>query len=587
MSAPRPGPPPRWPDLAAVDFPFLTDALLRAVRDTAPHPVTDLTGECRLRTDLGYGPSSLRKLSGRVARLLSMPHLPPEPVRGLRFVADLVDLVDVLLAEGAARPPGRAAAGGGGGPAVGRQPDGAAAERGGQADRWRPEPAGPRESIEPTGPFASAELTGRPEPAGPARPREPTKLTALQASIEPPAPSPSAFRPPPSAPPGCVAPLSAAPLCAPPGSVRSAPVPPARRASPAAEPQAPRIPSREDPPMPQSDDPVEFTLGSGDAEQLRALADTLRDGYPDPGTPEFYDRAWPAAADVPYALRDFLERFRRKEPAAACLIHGFPVDDEAIGPTPGHWDAATAAKATAEQELYLALCAMVLGEPFAWETLQAGRMIQNILPIAGDEKRQSGHGSQSLLEFHTEDGFHPRRCDYLLLMGMRNRDEVPTIVASVRDVDLPVEDREVLGQARFHIVPDSEHIRQLEAKDPDHPALADMYRMLHHPEPTAVLFGRPESPYLRIDRPFMYCAPGDNEAERALDRLMAELERVQRDVVLGPGTLIVLDNHLAVHGRRAFVARYDGTDRWLKKITASRDLRRGLAPAGGSGRVIA
>lgn len=338
--------------------------------------------------------------------------------------------------------------------------------------------------------------------------------------------------------------------------------------------------------MAMTDDPVEFTLDGGDAEQLRALADTLRDGFPDPGTPEFYDRAWPVATDVPYALRRFLEDFRRTEPAAAALIHGFPVDDEAIGPTPAHWDAAEAAKATAEQELLLALCAMVLGEPFAWETLQSGRMIQNILPIAGDEKRQSGHGSQSLLEFHTEDGFHPRRCDYLLLMGLRNHDRVPTIVSSVRDVELSAQDREVLGQDRFHIVPDSEHIRQLELKDPEHPALAGMHRMQRSPEPTAVLFGQQASPYLRVDRPFMYCAPGDLAAERALDRLMAELERVQRDVVLGPGSLLVLDNHLAVHGRRAFAARYDGTDRWLKKITASRDLRRGLAPAGGSGRVI-
>ncbi|MFC1431526.1 guanitoxin biosynthesis L-enduracididine beta-hydroxylase GntD [Streptacidiphilus sp. N1-3] len=461
-------------ELASVDFPALTAALHDAIRATAPRAVADLTEECRLRTDLGYEPASLQRLADAVARLLSLPHLPPEPVRELLFVADLVDLVDVLLAEGNALPPGTAAC------------------------------------------------------EGPPRPARPRVIS---------------------------------------------------------------VPFTEAPPMsttePPTEPPMELTLSADDAEQLKVLADGLRDRFPDPATPEFYDRAWQAAADVPFALRYFLETFRRTEPAAACLIHGFPVDDRAIGPTPSHWDAAAAAKASAEQELYLGLCAMVLGEPFAWETLQAGRMIQNILPIPGDEERQSGHGSQTLLEFHTEDGFHPRRCDYLLLLGMRNQDRVPTIVSSVRDALLSDEDRAILAQPRFHIVPDSEHIRQLEAKDPDHPALADVYRMLNEPEPTAVLFGRAESPYLRVDRPFMYCAPGDSAAEAALDRLMAELERVQRDVVLGPGTLVVLDNYLAVHGRRAFTARYDGTDRWLKKITASRDLRRGLAPAGGTGRVIA
>ncbi|WP_232248520.1 guanitoxin biosynthesis L-enduracididine beta-hydroxylase GntD [Streptacidiphilus rugosus] len=457
-------------DRSLVDFAALTEELYLAIRQTAPLQVGEVNEEHRFRADLGYEPASLRRLTDRVARLLSMPHLPSAPVRELRFVADLVDLVDVLLADGSARPSS---------PSVRRRP---------------------------------------------ARP-------------------------------GATAGTS--------------------------------IPSLEDPPMATNDPLPELTLGADDAEQLRALAESLRDRFPGPGNPEFYDQAWQAAAELPYSLRYFLETFRRAESAGACLIHGFPVDDEAIGPTPSHWDAAGAAKATVEQELHLALCAMVLGEPFAWETLQSGRMIQNILPISGDEERQNGYGSQALLEFHTEDGFHPRRCDYLLLMGLRNHDRVPTIVASVRDVELSDGDREILSQPRFHIVPDSEHIRQLEARDPEHPALVDVYRMLNQPEPTPVLSGRPESPYLRIDRPFMYCAPGDAAAEGALDRLMAELERAQRDVVLAPGTLVIVDNHVAVHGRRSFTARYDGTDRWLKKITASRDLRRGLAPAGGSGRVIA
>ena len=54
---------------------------------------------------------------------------------------------------------------------------------------------------------------------------------------------------------------------------------------------------------------------------------------------------------------------------------------------------------------------------------------------------------------------------------------------------------------------------------------------------------------------------------------MAELEARQYDVVVESGALLVVDNYLAVHGRRPFNARYDGTDRWLKKLTVSRNLR--------------
>jgi Fe(II)/alpha-ketoglutarate-dependent arginine beta-hydroxylase len=334
------------------------------------------------------------------------------------------------------------------------------------------------------------------------------------------------------------------------------------------------------------DTPAEYTLTAGDLAGLDGLLESLRDSAGDPSHPEFYESAWHAPERLPEGLRRFLQEFARDESSATCLIHGFPTDD-AIGPTPDHWSSAIEQKGARDHELYLALCGMVLGEPFGWATLQQGRLVQNVLPVAGDEQCQSGYGSAALLEFHTEDGFHPQRCDYLLLLGLRNQDRVPTIVASVRDVRLDDDDRRLLSEKRFHIFPDDEHIRQLEARDPNHPALAQARRMVSDPEPVAVLFGDRFSPYLRLDRPFMRCVGDDAAAEAALDRLMAELQRVQQDVVVEPGTVLVVDNYRAVHGRRSFQARYDGTDRWLKKLTVSRDLRRHLSGfTAGSHRVL-
>ncbi|MFH8472613.1 guanitoxin biosynthesis L-enduracididine beta-hydroxylase GntD [Streptomyces sp. NPDC018000] len=325
------------------------------------------------------------------------------------------------------------------------------------------------------------------------------------------------------------------------------------------------------------DTPLEYHLDAEEVARLRDAASRLGDAHGAPDLPEFYDRAHAAEELLPSGLRSFLLSYRRTERAAAALVHGFPVDDARLGPTPGHWREAIHSKAAREQELWLALCGMVLGDPFGWATLQEGRIIQNILPIRGDEDRQSGYGSESLLEFHTEDGFHPNRCDYLLLLGLRNFDRVPTIIASVRDIRLDDRDREVLAEARFHILPDTEHIRQLAAAAPGHPALAKFQDMVDRPTPTAVLFGDRLNPYLRIDRPFMHVGSGDVEAEAALDRLMAELQRVQQDIAVGPGSMLLVDNYRAVHGRRPFTARYDGTDRWLKKLTVSRNLRRNFS----------
>ncbi|MFD3624614.1 guanitoxin biosynthesis L-enduracididine beta-hydroxylase GntD [Streptomyces sp. DSM 116494] len=324
------------------------------------------------------------------------------------------------------------------------------------------------------------------------------------------------------------------------------------------------------------DTPAEYVLDADEVAELRTAAEKLGEVHGAPSLPEFYDRVLTAEESLPAGLRTFLLSYRRSERNAACLVHGFPVDGDALGPTPGHWREAIQGGTARDQEVWLALCGLLLGDPFGWATLQEGRIIQNILPIHGDEDRQSGYGSEALLEFHTEDGFHPNRCDYLLLMGLRNPDAVPTIVASVRDVRLGAADRAVLAEERFLIRPDTEHIRQLQTYAPGHPALPPLRAMAAHPVPTAVLFGDRLSPYLRIDRPFMDTLPGDTEAEAALDRLMAELNRVQQDVAVAPGSLLIVDNYRAVHGRRPFTARYDGTDRWLKKLTVSRNLRRNL-----------
>jgi L-asparagine oxygenase len=44
--------------------------------------------------------------------------------------------------------------------------------------------------------------------------------------------------------------------------------------------------------------------------------------------------------------------------------------------------------------------------------------------------------------------------------------------------------------------------------------------------------------------------------------------------VLEPGDVLVIDNQRCVHGRRPFRARLDGSDRWLRKATVTRDLRK-------------
>jgi L-asparagine oxygenase len=210
-------------------------------------------------------------------------------------------------------------------------------------------------------------------------------------------------------------------------------------------------------------------------------------------------------------------------------------------------------------ERYLTALAGVLGQVFAFRALQGGRLVQDLLPIPGQEDEKSGNSSRSLLDLHTEDAFHPNRCDYLGLLCLRNIDGVPTSYAELDPSALRADVLDVLFQARFTIEP-----------DPTHP-------LLENPGAVALLWGTRARPYLRVDDYFTHALAGDTEGERALGALTDALARAERGVTLHAGELLFIDNHLAVHGRRPFSARYDGTDRWLKRVNVTRDIRRSRA----------
>lgn len=314
----------------------------------------------------------------------------------------------------------------------------------------------------------------------------------------------------------------------------------------------------------------EYTLSGDEVDDLQATLDELSVGGLSPTEPDFYEKYRGCHELLPSGLRRFLADFRDDPSSTACVVNGFPIHDAAVGPTPRHWERPEGCDATIRPDTYLAMCASTLGEPFAWATLQYGRLVQDIFPIQGDERRESGHGSEAFLTFHTDDAFRPDSPDFLLLFGIRNPDAVPTFVAPIRDIRLSDRDRRVLSEKRFHILPDDEHIRQLELRAPGNPALLRAIEMRDHPRPVPVLFGDPANPRIRLDTPFMRCADDDPEAQRALTALLTELERVRRPLVAHAGSLLILDNGRVVHGRDSFTARHDGTDRWLRKAIVSR-----------------
>jgi len=319
----------------------------------------------------------------------------------------------------------------------------------------------------------------------------------------------------------------------------------------------------------------------GEVAATKTLLDEVSARYRSPEDPEFLNEADVISHELPRRIRQGLRHFRLFEPDDALLVvSGYPVDQEKVGRTPAHWRHPDPSNDTLEYELLLVLLGSLLGEPVGWSTQQDGRIVHDILPIKGHEHEQLGSGSEELLTWHVEDAFHPYRGDYLGMLCLRNPDRVPTTFAPVKKVRLTPDQLAILSSPHFTIRPDESHLPKNRGngevpveREVLERAYAKIERMWHQPEKIPVLFGDPRAPYVRLDPYFMDPAE-DPVAQATLDELNQQIDRALEDQVLQPGDFCFIDNFQAVHGRKPFKARFDGTDRWLKRINVVRDLRK-------------
>jgi Fe(II)/alpha-ketoglutarate-dependent arginine beta-hydroxylase len=203
-------------------------------------------------------------------------------------------------------------------------------------------------------------------------------------------------------------------------------------------------------------------------------------------------------------------------------------------------------------------------------------LIHDVFPIEGHENGPLGSSSESPLTWHTEDAFHPLRADFISFACLRNPSATATTIGYVDSLDLPDEAKAVLFQQRFSIRPDESHLAKNNSGR-DSAKFANINKMWTDPDPVAVLFGDPDQPYVRADPYFMTVRTEDQEARWALEQLIGQMDKQMFDLQLESGDFCFLDNFRVVHGRKPFRARYDGTDRWLKRLNISCDLRKSRA----------
>lgn len=294
-------------------------------------------------------------------------------------------------------------------------------------------------------------------------------------------------------------------------------------------------------------------------EQLNELLDMLMRRYQSPCAEDFLVKVRGYAAQLPARIITALNEFRCTDHHnGTFLLKGFHIDDNKLERTPDAVGAQVDELSATREGFMLMLLISLLGDAFGWSTQRSGALINNILPLKSHGAEQLSTGSVVDLDWHTEEAFHPFRADYLALMCLRNHDNVSTIVGSIEDVELDEETKRILFEPRFIFLVDKNFQNGL----------------FDCAAATSVLFGDFDKPYVRIDPSFMNAIPDDEEGERALKTIINAFNKALYELPLQQGDVLFIDNYRVVHGRKAFQPRFDGTDRWLKRVNITSDLRK-------------
>lgn len=192
-----------------------------------------------------------------------------------------------------------------------------------------------------------------------------------------------------------------------------------------------------------------------------------------------------------------------------------------------------------------------LGNPIGYEQEQKGMLVQNIFPIQKTEAMQISTSSKVELGLHTETAFHPYKPDLVALLCVRGD---PTGITTISEA------ADIVAKLDKYVIKELCKPNFLTSLDPSFMLDGQKDALI----PITVLQSVNNEWHLVYDETLVEGTT--NEAKHALAHLKNAIRESVVDYILDTGDLMLINNNMAVHGRKPFVARYDGTDRWLKRV---------------------
>lgn len=318
--------------------------------------------------------------------------------------------------------------------------------------------------------------------------------------------------------------------------------------------------------------PDTVALEPGECARLIELAGGL--SVSPTQAPELYCRqARRAARAMPDRIAELLADFASKgTESGTMLFDGLPAGSAPPTPPDNRRHLGESTTLARVQAILNHAC----GEMVAYEAEGHGRLYQDMVPNRALAQSQTSLGSRVELELHTEQAFSKLKPDVLSLACLRGHPDAKTYVlpAHVLVSQLNPFERKLVREPLWMTGVDGSFCQG------GHEFIEGDKR-----GPLALVAGAEEDPTIVFDQDLMR---GLSDEAHAMIARVTEIYHAHRGShTLAPGQILLVDNVRAVHGRSPFEPSFDGSDRFIVRSFAVRDLVRTRYARPGNGRTIA
>ncbi|NIL87456.1 hypothetical protein RhoFasGS6_04882 [Rhodococcus fascians] len=262
-------------------------------------------------------------------------------------------------------------------------------------------------------------------------------------------------------------------------------------------------------------------------------------------------------------LQQILDAGRHPDTPGVTLLTGLPTDP-VLPDTPPDGGPANNKATYVSEGTVLGLSALV-GEPYGVHSEKDGQLVHDVIPVQSGANTQTNMGSTVFLNFHNDIIHDPvghytlANPDFLILLCVRSDPEgkALTYYADARDVvsRLSPSHTEQLRQAQFQLNAPGSYCRAVGQDQ----VLSDV---------TPIITGPDEFPEVATSANGIVALT--RAGQLALDAFQVACQEVAHEVALRPGQALIINNRKGLHARSSFVARHDGSDRWLQRTYVRR-----------------